>query len=87
MRIILDRIDTDEQGLPIATFEVGEKTVSFRCEQMPLGFAEQLIPNAMVECEIVDGSIVNPVILCEETKQKEIEMKNRLHSLFNRSKK
>ena len=87
MRIILDRIDMDDQGLPIATFEVGEKTVAFNVEQMPLGFAEQLISNAIVECEIVDGIIVNPTILYDETKQKEAEMKNRLHSLFKRSKK
>ena len=87
MRIILDRIDMDEQGLPVATFEVGEKTVAFNVEQMPFGFAEQLIPNAIVECDIVNGIIVNPTILHEETKQKEDEMRNRLHSLFKRSKK
>ena len=85
MRIILDRIDMNEQGLPIATFEVGEKTATFTVEQMPRGFAEQLIPNAIVECEIVDGAIVSPIILYEETKQKENEMRNRLHSLFKRS--
>ena len=86
MRIILDRIDMDEQGKPVATFEVGEETVAFRSEQAPNGFFESLIPNAIVECEIVDGSIVNPVILHEETKQKEIDMKNRLHCLFKRNK-
>ena len=84
MRIILDRIDKDENGLPIATFEVLEEFVSFEGENMPKGFVEGLIPNAIVECEIVDGRIVNPIILYEETKQKEEQMKNRLHSLFKR---
>ena len=86
MRIILDRIDMDENGLPIATFEVGEKMVAFNSSQMPIGFAKELIANAIVECEIVDGCIVSPVILYEETKEKENEMKNRLHSLFKRKK-
>ena len=87
MRIILDRIDMDEQGKPVATFEVAEETVAFHSEQMPNGFVDDLIPNAIVECEIIGGAIVNPVILHEETKKKETEMRNRLHSLFKRSKK
>ena len=86
MKIYLDRIDKDQNGLPVATFEVNEEMVTFKAEQMPLGFAENLIPNAIVECEIVNGTIVNPVILHEETKKKEEEMRNRLHSLFRRKK-
>ncbi len=86
MRIFLDRIDMDENGLPIATFEVGKDTVSFESSQMPKGFLDEIIPNAIVECEIVDGCIVNPVIMHEETKQKEEEMRSRLHSLFKRKK-
>lgn len=84
MRIILDRIDTDKNGFAVATFEVGEKTVAFGSDQMPNGFVEKLIPNAIVECEIVNGNMVNPTILFEETKQREEEMKNRLHRLFKR---
>lgn len=86
MKIFLDRIDMDENGLPVATFEVEDKMVSFKSNQMPTGFAKELIANAIVECEIVDGCIVSPVILYEETKEKENEMKNRLHSLFKRKK-
>ena len=84
MKIFLDRIDMDENGLPVATFDVEDKMVSFKSNQMPVGFAEVLIPNAIVECEIDNGFIVNPVILYEETKQKEEKMRNRLHSLFKR---
>ena len=84
MRIFLDRIDKDQNGLPVVTFEVDEKYISFSTEQMPNGFADSLIPNAIVECEIVDGAIVSPVILYEETRQKEEEMKKRLRSLFKR---
>ena len=86
MKIILDRIDMNDKGLPVATFEVGEKMVAFCSEQMPAGFVDSLIANAIVECEIVDGCMINPVILYEETKQKENEMRNRLHSLFKRNK-
>lgn len=84
MKIILDRIDKNQNGEKIATFEVDKETVSFTRDQMPSGFMENLIPNAIVECEIASGNIVNPTILFDETKQKEEEMKNRLHSLFKR---
>ncbi|MBE6674268.1 MAG: hypothetical protein E7596_04080 [Ruminococcaceae bacterium] len=84
MKIILDRIDKNQNGEKIATFEVDKETVSFTRDQMPSGFMEKLIPNAIVECEIASGNIVNPTILFDETKQKEEEMKNRLHSLFKR---
>lgn len=86
MKIILDRIDKNQNGEEIATFEVEQKSVSFTSEQMPSGFMEKLIPNAIVECEIVNGNIVDPTILFEETKQKEEEMKKRLHSLFSKRK-
>lgn len=86
MRIFLDRIDMDDKGLPVATFEVGDDFVSFESDNMPKGFFEDLIPNAIVECEIIDGCIVNPIVLHEETKKKEDEMRNRLHSLFKRKK-
>ena len=86
MKIYLDRIDRDKDGNLIATFEVDGETVCFEKEQMPAGFAETLIKNAIVECEIIDGTIVNPVLLHEETKKKEEEMKNRLHKLFKKDK-
>ena len=84
MKIILDRIGLDKDGKKIATFEVGEKMVSFKEEQVPLNFLETLIPNAIVECDIIDDKIANPVILVEETKAKEEKMRNRLNSLFKR---
>ena len=87
MKIFLDRIDSDQNGNKIASFEVNEEVISFRPEQMPSGFVEMLIPNAIVECEIVDGKIVSPTILYEETKQKEEEMKKRLKRLFERKNK
>ncbi len=86
MRIILDRIDKNQNGTEIATFEVEQKMVSFTSDQMPSGFMEKLIPNAIVECEITNGNIVDPTILFEETKQKEEEMKKRLHRLFSKRK-
>lgn len=87
MRIILDRIDRDSQGNRIATFEVGDNMVSFGCQQVPKGFFDELIPNAIVECEIIDNEIVNPVVLTEETLENEEKMKKRLHSLFKRKNK
>ena len=86
MKIYLDRIDKDQNGMPVVAFEVNEETVIFKSNQMPNGFVDSLIPNAIVECEIVDGCIVNPVVLYEETKQKEKEVRSRLHNLFKRKK-
>lgn len=87
MKIYLDRVDVDCNDKKIATFEVDGEMIDFGEEQMPSGFANMLISNAIVECEVVNGCIINPVILYEETKKKEEEMKSRLHRLFKRSKK
>ena len=84
MKIFLDRIAKNQYGEDVATFELDGMTVSFDAAQMPSGFVRSLIPNAIVECDIVDGCIVNPVILYEETKRKEEEMKKRLNSRFKR---
>ena len=84
MKIILDRIDMDEMGLPIATFEVGGGMMTFGSDKMPKGFTDELISNAIVECEIVDGCIVNPVVLYDETKQREEKMRKRLQGLNKR---
>ena len=86
MRIFFEKTVYDQRKKAVATFEVEGEMVDFTAEQMPGGFAESLIPNAIVECEIVNGCIVAPVILYDETKQKEDEMRNRLHGLFKRKK-
>ena len=84
VKIILDRVSKDQSGKIVAVFEVEDNMVTFKDGQMPKEFAENLIPNAIVECEIVDGCIVNPVILYEETKQRENEMKELLNQIFGR---
>jgi hypothetical protein len=84
MKIILDRIDLDGNGSKIATFEVDERFIAFSHMQVPDGFFDSLIPNAIVECEIIDGKIVNPVVLVEETKEAEEKMRRRLNGLFKR---
>ena len=84
MKIFLDRIAKNQYGEDVATFELDGVMVNFGAGQMPSDFVASLIPNAIVECDIVDGCIVNPVILFEETKQKEEEMKKRRNSLFKR---
>ena len=86
VKIYLDKIDYDQTGMPVVTFEVNEEMVIFKNQQLPQGFVSNLIPNAIVECEIVDGCIVNPKVLHEETKKKEEEIRNRLHNLFKRKK-
>ena len=84
MRIVLDRIGYDSGGVAVATFEIGERMVDFKAEQMPTGFFESLIPNAIVECEIENGKIISAEILYEETKQREEKMRKRLQDLNKR---
>ena len=87
MRIYLDRVDYDQFGNKIATFEVDGKMVSFDIKQAPIDFFDELIPNAIVDCEIIDNKIVNPLVLIKETQVAEENMKKRLSSLFKRKNK
>ena len=84
MKIYLDRIDYDNNGEIIATFELDEDFVRIKGSQMPNGFAETLVPNAVVECEISDGLMRNPKMLLEETKLREEKMRGKLKSLFEK---
>ncbi|MBQ7760652.1 MAG: hypothetical protein IJ400_01235 [Clostridia bacterium] len=87
MRFVLDSIAENQRGERIATFECGEKMISINENDMPNGFIDTLISSAIVEAELIDGKMVNPVILEKETKDKKAEMRSILNRLRNRNKK
>ena len=87
MRLVLDKIEKTQNGNKIAVFEGENTTYEFFETNMPDGFLESLKVGMIIEAEIVDGSLVCPNILIEETNKKREEMSSRLKGLFNRNKK
>ena len=87
MRLVLDKIEKTQNGNIIAVFEGENTTYEFFETNMPNGFLESLKVGMIIEAEIVDGSLVCPNILIEETNKKREEMSSRLKGLFNRNKK
>ena len=87
MKLILDRITQNQSGKRIATFECGEDEIDISEDNMPHGFMNTLFVNAIVEAEYKNGKLINPIILTEESENKQAEMKNRLHNLFKKGKK
>ena len=87
MKMILDRINKDQNGKIIACFEVGDDIIKVREENMPSGFATQLYSNVIIECEYVDGKIVNPVLLVEETEARLAKIREKLSGLGNKGNK
>lgn len=87
MRLVLDRIEKTGDGKRIAVFEYGESFYYIDESKMPKGFMDELFEGAILEGEIEESSLKNPVILKEETEKEQQKMKNRLNNLFNRNKK
>ncbi len=87
MRFILDSIAENQRGERIATFECGEKMISINENDMPNGFVDTLFNGAIIEAELVNGKLVDPVILEKESQDKMAEMHSRLNRLRNRNKK
>lgn len=87
MKIILDRIDKDQNDISIACFEGEDGDILLISElDMPQDFIKKLFIGAIVECEIENGKIVSASILYDETKKREEKMKSKLKNLFNKRK-
>ena len=81
MRLVLDKIEKTQNGNKIAVFEGENTTYEFFETNMPDGFLESLRVGMIIEAEIVDGSLVCPSILIEETNKKIGEIMDRLNVL------
>lgn len=86
MRIVLDRIETNQAGKRIAIFEKGEEFIIISEDNMPKDLINTLEVGDIIEVEIVENKIISAKLLKEETENKRLEMKARLSNLFKRKK-
>ena len=85
MRLILDRIVSNELGKKIAVFENDDSFINVSEEQMPNGLIDKLYSGVIIEADYSNGAISNVRLLTDETENKRAEMKSRL-SRFSRKK-
>lgn len=86
MRLVLDRIENTQDGKKIVVFEGDTASYDILEENMPVGFIESLEVGMILEADIVDGNLMSPRILADETNKKRQNIKSRLNNLFNRNK-
>ncbi len=86
MRLVLDRIEKIENGKRVAVFECENTMLSICEENMPPKFIDDLKSGMILESEVENNTLISPVILYEETENKQKEIKKRLNNLFNRKK-
>ena len=87
MRIILDRIETLENGKRIAVFEFPDESfVNIHEDNLPNGMIDKFIDGIILDAVYENGKIVSAELLFEETEKKKKEMQKRLNKLFNRNK-
>ena len=86
MRLILDRIVSNEQGKRIAVFENDEELIKISEDKIPNGIIDELFSGIIIEADYSNGEISNVQLLVDETEKKRTEMKNRL-SRFSRKNK
>lgn len=85
MRLVLDRIVSNEQGKRIAVFECDDEIIKVVEDNMPSGLIDKLYSGVIIEADCLDDTISNVKLLINETENKRTEMKRRL-SRFSRKK-
>ena len=86
MRLVLDRILENQKGEKIAVFEVNDKFIEINESDMPVGFIDKLSYGIIIEADLIENKLVNPVLLTEETENKMQVNRMRLNRLRNRNK-
>ena len=86
MRLILDRIVENRQGEKTAVFESNDCMVEISENDMPSGFIKQLTYGIIIEARLVDGKLIDPILLTNETEKKLDANRQRLNRLRNRNK-
>lgn len=86
MKLILDRIAQNQQGEKIAVFECDDNMIEINENDMPNGIFEQLSYGIIIEAQIVNGKLINPILLKDETEKKLELNRGRLNRLRNRNK-
>ena len=86
MKLILDRISQNQEGERIAVFECDENMIEINENDMPDGVFDQLNYGIIIEAKLVDGKLINPILLKDETEKKLELNRARLNRLRNRNK-
>lgn len=87
MRIVVDRIEENQNGEKIVAFEIDDKIVFLDKNDLPEGLIDTLSVGNILEAEYKNGKILDAKILKDEEEAKRKEMKSRLFALKNRNKK
>ena len=87
MRIVVDRIEENQNGEKIVALEIDDKIVFLDKNDLPEGLIDTLSVGNILEAEYENGKILDAKILKDEEEAKRKEMKSRLFALKNRTKK
>lgn len=87
MRIVVDRIEKNQNGEKIVAFEIDDKIVFLDKNDLPEGLIDTLSVGNILEAEYENGKILDAKILKSEEEAKRKEMKSRLFALKSRNKK
>lgn len=87
MKLILDRIEKNQNGEKIAVFECGDTFYYITEANMPQNALLKLSVGDIIEADLKENRILSLTVLSEETEKKQEEMNTRLKNLFNRGKK
>lgn len=87
MKLILDRIEKNQNGEKIAVFECGDTFYYINEANMPQNALLKISVGDIIEADLKEDRILSLTVLSKETEKKQEEMSSRLKSLFNRGKK
>ena len=87
MRIVVDRIEENQNGEKIVALEIDDKIVFLDKNDLPEGLIDTLSVGNILEAEYENGRVLSAKILKDEEEAKRKEMKSRLFALKNRNKK
>jgi hypothetical protein len=87
MRIVVDRIDKNQNGEKIVALEIDDKIVFLDKNDFPEGVIDTLSSGNILEAEYENGKILKVEILKDKEEEKRNEMKSRLFALKNKNKK
>ena len=74
------------RGEKIAVFEVNDSFIEISENDMPNGFINKLTYGIIIEADLVENKLANPVLLIEDTESKMQTNRARLNRLRNRNK-
>lgn len=84
MKLVLDRIEENENGIKIAVFENGTVMIYVDENSMPSELLCKLRAGIILDADYSDGKIIGAEILSDEENEKRASMRERLDRLKKR---